>query len=156
MLLIIKRQRVHPPPRQRAQHPAPALILTNSSLPQTTSLSSGMNQSGNKVMSMISSISSSLSGRSGSGLSLTDKRNRNKAGRMFKRLDEVFYRRFEREDVIDKRMTLDFIENLANAPPKTEAEQTQITKSLNLVQEHSVATRLSGTDNDPVEKFYHR
>ncbi|GMH73670.1 hypothetical protein TrST_g7194 [Triparma strigata] len=122
----------------------------------TTSLSSSMNQSGNKVMSMISSISSSLSGRSGSGLSLTDKRNRNKAGRMFKRLDEVFYRRFEREDVIDKRMTLDFIENLANAPPKTEAEQTQITKSLNLVQEHSVATRLSGTDNDPVEKFYHR
>jgi hypothetical protein len=122
----------------------------------TTSLSSGMNQSGNKLMSMISSISSSLSGRSGSGLSLTDKRNRNKAGRMFKRLDEVFYRRFEREDVIDQRMTLDFIENLANAPPKSEAEQTQITKSLNLVQEHSVATRLSGTDNDPVEKFYHR
>ncbi|GMI09905.1 hypothetical protein TrLO_g15291 [Triparma laevis f. longispina] len=74
---------------------------------------------------------------------------------MFTKIAEKIYARFEQEDVIDARMTEDFINNIPNAHPKTNNEHGLIAKSMNLVDELSKAKRVPGNVNESVEKFYH-
>ena len=65
---------------------------------------------------------------------------------------DMFYERFEKEEVIDARMKADFKENkIPNAPPLTEDEKKLIAESLKLVEELK-AERVAGTVNDSVEK----
>ena len=79
-----------------------------------------------------------------------------KANKLFCRLAEMFYERFKKENVIDKRRKADFIKNgIPNAPPLTEDEQNMIAKLMGEV-EAMKAKRISGTVNDSVEKFLHR
>ena len=78
------------------------------------------------------------------------------ANKLFCRLAEMFYERFKKENVIDKRRKADFIENgIPNAPPLTEAEANLIAKLMGEV-EVMKAKRIAGTVNDSVEKFIHR
>ncbi|GMH59100.1 hypothetical protein TrST_g13015, partial [Triparma strigata] len=72
------------------------------------------------------------------------------------KLGNLFYERFEKEEVIDERAKEYFSSNIQNAPPLTDAERAQITLALGTVGELSKAKRVAGIINESVEKFYHR
>ncbi|GMH55451.1 hypothetical protein TL16_g01910 [Triparma laevis f. inornata] len=108
---------------------------------------------GSKMMRSIMSASSRVSAGSG-----TAKRGDSmKAGELLGEVVGQFYKRFEKEAVIDERRKKDLIENVGNAPALTECEQDLIAESMKLVEEFSAkAKRIAGTVNDSVEKFFLR
>ncbi|GMH69584.1 hypothetical protein TrLO_g5584 [Triparma laevis f. longispina] len=82
-----------------------------------------------------------------------------KADDLFCKIGGLFYARFEKEAVIDARMTEDFINNIPHAPPLMVDEQNLIARSIKLVEEISSnarAKRIAGTANETVEKFLHK
>ncbi|GMH68801.1 hypothetical protein TrLO_g1825 [Triparma laevis f. longispina] len=113
----------------------------------------GRTKTTSTTSSTIKSASSSFTAGSG-----TRKREDSmKAGELLGEVVEQFYKRFEKEAVIDERRKKDLIENIDNAPALTEGEQKLITGSMKLVEEvSSIAKRIGGTANESVEKFLHR
>ena len=79
-----------------------------------------------------------------------------KADELFCRIAGMFYTRFEKEKIMDRRMIENCIENIDNAPVLTGTEQALISKSVALIDKLSTAKRIAGTVNDPVEKFFYR
>ena len=68
----------------------------------------------------------------------------------------MFYDRFKQEDVIDRRMKVEFIKSISSAPPKSQAEEDLLAKSINQVEELTAAKRISGTVKESVEKYFLR
>ncbi|GMH88065.1 hypothetical protein TL16_g11048 [Triparma laevis f. inornata] len=70
---------------------------------------------------------------------------------------DLFYERLKKEDTIDARRKEDFAKDIDNAPALTHAERDFISSSMKLAEEVSAkANRVSGTVNEPVEKFLWR
>ncbi|GMH65896.1 hypothetical protein TrLO_g8811 [Triparma laevis f. longispina] len=80
-----------------------------------------------------------------------------KTGELLSNVVGQFYKRFEKEAVIDERRKKDFIDNIPNAPPLTQGEQNLIAESMKVVEEvSSKAKRVAGTASESVEKYiYH-
>ncbi|GMH87830.1 hypothetical protein TrST_g8532 [Triparma strigata] len=86
-----------------------------------------------------------------------DEDNAINASDLFCKLATLFYERFKQEDEIDERMKQDFIENIPNAPPKTEAEVAILYIAMDLMANlRKNAPRVPGTVNDTVEKYFYR
>ena len=82
-----------------------------------------------------------------------DEDNATNASDLFCKLATLFYERFKQEDKIDERMKQYFIENIPNAPPKTEAEVAILNSAMDLIANlRKNAPRVPGTVNDTVEK----
>ncbi|GMI09500.1 hypothetical protein TrVE_jg360 [Triparma verrucosa] len=79
-----------------------------------------------------------------------------KAEELFRKIASMFYDRFKQEDVIDRRMKVEFIKSISSAPPKSQAEEDLLAKSINQVEELTAAKRISGTVKESVEKYFLR
>ena len=77
---------------------------------------------------------------------------------LFCKLANMFYDRFQKEDVIDAWRKRDFAENeVPSAPPLTDSEHKMLVTSMGLVEVlEAERRRLAGIAKDTVEKFLYQ
>ncbi|GMH84308.1 hypothetical protein TL16_g09884 [Triparma laevis f. inornata] len=77
--------------------------------------------------------------------------------RIFTKIGQLFYQRFEQEAVIDRRKTLDFISKIPDATKLTDPEKILIMEWIDLNEKIGFkGKRVVGSANDKVEKFTYK
>lgn len=77
--------------------------------------------------------------------------------RIFTKIGQLFYQRFEQEAVIDRRKTLDFISKIPDATKLTDPEKILIMEWIDLNENiRFKGKRVVGSANVNVEKFTHK